>query len=143
MNGYTFEIGRIFMGRFHLNDDLIKVLTQYCIDNKIIMGHIQIIGRLLQAHLSYYDPEEKKENYVSIKKPLIIQQASGNISLKNGLPMTHIHAVCTDLDGKPIGGNLEEGSILFTGEFFLQELIGENLVRKYDESTGLYLWEIE
>ncbi|HEO65165.1 MAG TPA: DUF296 domain-containing protein [Spirochaetes bacterium] len=143
MDSYTFEIGRIFMGRFQMNDDLIKVLTQYCIDNKILTGHIQIIGRLLQARLSHYNPEQKKKNYVSIKKPLIIQQAGGNISLKDGLPVAHIHAVCTDLDGKPIGGNLEEGCLIFSGEFFLQELIGENLVRKYDESTGLYLWDIE
>ncbi|GMT48705.1 MAG: hypothetical protein IEMM0008_0244 [bacterium] len=143
MNGYTFEIGRIFMGRFQMNDDLVKVLTQYCIDNKILMGHIQIIGRLLQANLSHYDPDKKTETRLSIKKPLIIQHATGNISLKDGLPVAHIHAVCTDLDGKPLGGNLEEGCIIFSGEFFLQELIGENLIRKYDESTGLYLWQIE
>lgn len=33
-----------------------------------------------------------------------------------------------------------EGAIIFAGEAFIQELIGEPLVREFDEQTSLSLW---
>jgi hypothetical protein len=64
----------------------------------------------------------------------------GNISVKDGRPFVHAHAVLADKNGNTKAGHLLEGTV-FAAEVYLRELKGAKLERKYDEVTGLSLWE--
>jgi len=66
----------------------------------------------------------------------------GNVSLKDGEPFVHAHAVLSDEKGNTRAGHLLEG-IVFAAEVHLSQLEGPKLERKYDEVTGLSLWDIE
>ena len=75
--------------------------------------------------------------------PLEIISCTGNISLKEGVPFVHAHAVLSDEQGKTIGGHLFSETPVFAGEFYIQELTGSPFSRKHDEETGLMLWSNE
>jgi uncharacterized protein len=65
----------------------------------------------------------------------------GNISLKDGEPFVHAHAVLSDDEGKVRGGHLLGGTI-FAAEVHVTELLGETLARRLDNVTGLSLWDL-
>jgi predicted DNA-binding protein with PD1-like motif len=70
-----------------------------------------------------------------------IASCVGNISMKDGIPFVHAHAVLADQNGNIKAGHLLEGKV-FAAEVHLTELIGSKLVRKNDPVTGLSLWDI-
>jgi hypothetical protein len=73
--------------------------------------------------------------------PQEVASCIGNISIKEGEPFVHAHAVLADQNGNTKAGHLIEGKV-FAAEIHLTELIGEELVRKDDAVTGLSLWKI-
>ena len=67
----------------------------------------------------------------------------GNISLKNGKPFVHAHVVLSDKKGNARGGHLLPGSSVFACELTIEEFEGPELIRGFDERTGLTLWPKE
>ena len=51
-------------------------------------------------------------------------------------------AILADEKGNTKAGHLLEGAV-FAAEVHIRELEGPNLERKYDDVTGLWLWQIE
>ena len=39
------------------------------------------------------------------------------------------------------GGHLQKGTVVFAGEFVIEEILGPKLVRDYDPETDLPLWK--
>jgi len=68
-----------------------------------------------------------------------IASCTGNISLLEGEPFVHAHAVLADSSGRVLAGHLVRGTI-FAAELFVQELAEANLHRAWDKQTGLKLW---
>jgi len=77
-----------------------------------------------------------------LNKKLEIASCTGNISIKDGEIFVQAHITLADMEGKAFGGHLMPGTEIFAAEFFVQELIGQDLVRAKDEITGLPLWKI-
>ncbi|MDH5680926.1 MAG: DUF296 domain-containing protein [Spirochaetota bacterium] len=140
MEGKQFELGRVFMGHFNHHDDIIPTLNQYCLDNKIILAQVWIIGQLSQLSLASYDLDKKEKHKSDYNETLSILSCYGNISLRDGLPYSHMHGVFSSLSAKTLGGHVEEGSHIVSGEFMIQELIGDPLIRELDDHTGLHTW---
>lgn len=138
-----YNTGRQFTGRFDHGKDLVASLEDFAVRNKIEMAVFSIIGAVSSVTLGYYD--QKKKEYVSFQKnaPLEIASCTGNISLKDGKPFVHAHAVLSDYEGKTIGGHLFPESPVFAGEFYIQEVTGMPFSRKHDPETGLMLWSNE
>jgi predicted DNA-binding protein with PD1-like motif len=99
------------------------------------------IGALECAKLGFYDQEKYEYSEILLLAPQEIASCVGNISLKEGEPFVHAHAVLADQNGNTKAGHLLEGKV-FAAEIHLTELIGEKLVRKNDAVTGLSLWDI-
>jgi predicted DNA-binding protein with PD1-like motif len=76
-----------------------------------------------------------------LSTPQEIATCVGNISMKEGEPFVHAHAVLADRNGNAKGGHLLEGKV-FAAEVHLFELVGEKIVRRNDGVTGLSLWDI-
>jgi predicted DNA-binding protein with PD1-like motif len=121
--------------------DMFVEITKLAREKNITAGTFQAIGTLRRAALGYYDFAERKYIYTTIDKNLELISAIGNFSIKDGLPFPHIHISVSDENGNMFGGHLGEGSIANVCEFYISPVEDESLVRKYDEATGLSLYE--
>ncbi len=137
-----FQPGRRFIGRLPHNKDLITSIEQFAKENNIEMATFSVIGAVSSATFGFYD--QKQQVYVSSseKKSFEIASCQGNISLKDGQPFAHVHAVLADEEGKGISGHIFSETLIFAGEIDIQELQGKSFHRKHDEITGLMLWDI-
>jgi len=91
--------------------------------------------------LGFYDQQKNEYSEELLDAPQEIASCVGNISLKDGAPFVHAHAVLGGQNGIVKGGHLLAGRV-FAAEIHLAELLGERIERKNDAVTGLSLWDI-
>jgi len=135
----AFKPGRSFLFRLPKGADIHERLAAFCRRNKIHCAAVTIIGATLEARLGYYDQRRRKYFSRVLKGDREILSCLGNITLKDGQPFAHLHAVMGDSKLRVLGGHLFPGSKLFAAEVYLRELRGR-LVRRPDPETGLALW---
>jgi predicted DNA-binding protein with PD1-like motif len=135
-----YQFGRAFLARLAHKGDLSESLTSLCRDNGLTSAFVSAIGALERATIGYYNQETKSYETISIEQPVELANLAGNLSLKDGQPMVHAHVVLSKDTGETFAGHLMSPTIVFAGEAFVVELIGEPLVREPDEQTGLTLW---
>jgi len=128
--------------RINYDADLIKSITELARSKGIKAGSFTAIGALKRARLGYYDQKNHEYREMKIDSPHEIASCIGNVSLKDGKPFIHAHVVLADETGNTKAGHLFEG-IVFAAEVHLRQLEGPRLERKYDEVTGLSLWNME
>lgn len=135
------NIKKVYIGRFNKGDDIIEALENFMAQNKIKKGIINIIGAVQRATIGYYDQKKRKYVKKKINLPMEILNISGNVSVKENKPFVHLHAVFSKKNGTTLGGHLLSPTIVFGGEFIIGHLKGKELIRQYDELTGLFLWQ--
>ncbi|PIS46733.1 MAG: hypothetical protein COT17_07115 [Elusimicrobia bacterium CG08_land_8_20_14_0_20_51_18] len=140
INEKPYLIGRTFLFSIAKGEDLLQSLQYFCHHNQIKCGTLSAIGAVSKATFGLYDQKNKKYSKIILEKELEILSLQGNISLFDDKPMLHSHITFSDSEGKAWGGHLMSGTILFNCEVFIQELTGDNKVRKIDKSTQLPLW---
>ncbi|MBI2079747.1 DNA-binding protein [Candidatus Micrarchaeota archaeon] len=120
---------RIFVIRLERGEEVIASISNFCKQNKIEGGTVQGIGALSEATLySVKNSEKFIFNEETVNQPMELVSASGNIAVKDGEPLIHMH-VCLGLSNHTSKtGHLLRGTISFTGEFFIFET--EKLVKK-------------
>jgi predicted DNA-binding protein with PD1-like motif len=128
--------------RVRRDADLVQSITELARSKGIEAGSFAAIGALKRARLAYYDQNNHEYREVRIDSPHEMASCIGNISLKDGEPFIHAHVVLADEKGNTKAGHLLEG-VVFAAEVHLRELKGPKLERRYDEVTGLSLWEAE
>jgi hypothetical protein len=137
-----FDLGRNFLVRAEHNSDLVQFVTELAEKERIIVAAFTAIGALKRAKLEFYDQEKHEYQEITLDSPQEIASCIGNISVKDGKPFVHAHAVLADKNGNTKAGHLLEG-VVFAAEIHLRELKGAKLERKYDKVTDLSLWETE
>lgn len=141
MRSASYKPGRTFMSKFEHGSELVGSVLDFATNQKITRAFFTIIGAVKRAKLGYYDQKRHKYIEVTLEQPLEIVSCIGNISLKDGKPFVHAHAVLADRKGQTKAGHLLEATV-FAAELQMQELIGPELVRVHDEVTGLSLWKL-
>ena len=141
MSVKTFNVGRNFLVRAEHDSDFLDFLTDVAREQGITTATFTAVGALKQAKLGFYD--QKKHMYAEsvLTGPQEIASCVGNISLTDGAPFVHAHAVLADQTGVARAGHLLAGRV-FAAEIHLIELVGEKVERKSDAVTGLSLWNI-
>ena len=137
-----FSQGRSFMGRLPKGDDLLDAIQDVAKKVGVTTAKIDVIGAVEKAVIGFYDMEQREYKSIPLNKNLEIVQAGGNISLKDGQVIAHVHITLGDREGHTYSGHLMKGTRIFAGEIIIQELIGPEMHRKYDEPTGLPLWDL-
>jgi predicted DNA-binding protein with PD1-like motif len=133
--------GRKIMGRLAQGEDLLAALGAVCRTHGISLGEVQAIGAVSKARVGYYHQGAQKYQFLELNRPLEILALIGNVSLKDGQPFVHAHVTLGDEDGHAFGGHLAEGTVVFAGEFVLQEYGSpQPFTRQLDEATGPFLW---
>jgi len=135
------DVGRIFLVRAKHDSEIISFVTELAKKNAIMTATFTAIGALKYAKLGFYDQGKHEYLETLLLAPQEIASCLGNISIKEGEPFVHAHAVLADQKGNTKAGHLLEGKV-FAAEVQLTELIGEKLTRKNDAVTGLSLWDI-
>ncbi len=133
---------RIITGKLSHGKDLLKSVTEVCEEKKIRTGSVQLIGAVKDATVGFYNQENKQYESLHFDQPLEIISSFGNVSIKDGNIFVHLHVTLSGKSGTAYGGHLMSPTEVFACEYSITELEGEELVRKYDEVTGLYLWNI-
>ncbi len=134
------KLGRCLIARLDYGADIVGQITDLAKNEKIETGMFSAIGAMMQAEIAYYDQASHEYHRISIDEPIELVSCSGNVSLRDGQPFVHAHAVLADSSGGTKGGHLISGKI-FAAELCLQELLGKPLMRKHDSTTDLYLWD--
>lgn len=133
--------GRKFIGRFESKTDLLGAITDFCKKEDIRLGVFSVIGAIGGVSLGYYNQSTHK--YIESLRSeanFEIVSCTGNISSKDSEIFIHAHITLADDKGQCFGGHLMQGCLLFAGEYYIEELTGATLERKYDRETGLSLW---
>jgi hypothetical protein len=133
------ESGRIFSARLDNGKDIIVQVAHLAEQKAVKTGFFNAIGSFSQAALGYYDQVSRKYCTIPVEMPVELACCSGNISLLNGRPFVHAHAVLSDRTGRTWSGHLSCGTV-FAAEVYLQEFCGRPLQRFPDPVTGLNLW---
>ncbi len=134
------KVKKIYTGRFNNGDDLLKEIENFINEKKIKKGFVSVIGAVEKAVIGYYNQETKKYIKQKYNKPMEIVSLTGNISINENKNFPHLHIVLADKTLKTVGGHLFEGTKIFAAEFFIMELTGKKLVRKFDKITKLKLF---
>jgi predicted DNA-binding protein with PD1-like motif len=130
------------MVRVNHDADLVRFIADLAKSNGIEAGSFTAIGALKRATLGYYDQKNHEYREIKIDSPHEMASCTGNISLKDGEPFAHVHVVLADERGNTRAGHLLEGTV-FAAEVHLRQLEGPRLERKYDDITGLSLWNMQ
>ncbi|MBF0614053.1 MAG: DNA-binding protein [Magnetococcales bacterium] len=133
-------LGRCWIGRLAHGSDLLESLNALCRTHAIRLGRIEGLGAVQRACLGFYDQQSQQYTFLERNEELEITQLTGNVSLKDGMPFVHLHITLADRSGQAWGGHVAPGTILFAAEVIIQELVGAELQRGWDETTGLPLW---
>ncbi|MEI8003934.1 MAG: PPC domain-containing DNA-binding protein [Methanothrix sp.] len=131
--------GRSILARLDSGAEIMGQITDLAKDMEIEAAVISAIGALARADLGYYDHVAHEYLVTPVDEPVELAACSGNISLFEGKPFVHAHAVLANGRGRSWAGHLVRGTI-FAAEVYLQELSGLPLKRSPDSITGLKLW---
>lgn len=138
-----YERGRTFIAKLDYQSDLLEEINKICRNEYIKAGYIQVIGAVSSLKYGFFDQDTKEYTYTTYAydESMEIVSCSGNVSIKDGKPFCHLHIIASDKKGKCVGGHLVAGTSVFAGEVIIQELLGEDLIREFDEKTKLTLWK--
>jgi len=139
---FEYDTSKELLVRLRHDADLVQSMTELARNRGIEAASFTAIGAVKRARLAYYDQKNHEYREMKIDSPHEVVSCMGNISLKNGEPFVHAHVVLADETGSARAGHLLEG-IVFAAEVHLRQLEGPKLERKYDEVTGLSLWEVD
>jgi predicted DNA-binding protein with PD1-like motif len=137
-----FNLKKNLLVRAKHDSDLVQFITKLAEDKGITAAEFTAIGALKRAKLGFYDQKKHGYHEIIVDSPHEIASCIGNVSVKDGRPLVHVHVVLAGEDGDTKAGHLLEG-IVFAAEVHLRELEGTKLERKHDEETGLSLWDIK
>jgi uncharacterized protein len=135
-----FRQGQSILARLDHGGEIIGSITALAEEMNIAMGTFSVIGALSRAELAYYDQGARQYRKTVVDRAVELASCTGNISIRDGKPFVHAHAVLSDSDFKTVAGHLASGTI-FAAELYLVELVGETLTREFDPHTGLFLWD--
>ncbi|MEZ5318266.1 MAG: PPC domain-containing DNA-binding protein [Vicinamibacterales bacterium] len=119
-------------------DEIVGTLERLARSEGWRASHFTAIGALSEATLAYFDWETRDYVDIPITEQMEVLSLVGDVSVKDGVPRLHAHAVLGSRDGTTRGGHLKAGRVRPTLEVMLVET-GGHLERRYDPESRLDL----
>ena len=132
--------GRTYIFRLPKGKDLLESLADFCHDNQVKCGVVNVVGSVSNATVGFYDQTKKKYDKKFINEEMELLSLNGNISIQDNRPIVHAHVMLSGKDYNTVGGHLFPGTKIYVCEAYIQELVGEPKVRRSDKVTKLALW---
>ncbi|MGE3076233.1 MAG: PPC domain-containing DNA-binding protein [Dehalococcoidia bacterium] len=119
-------------------DEPVNALQQFARERVIGSASLTAIGAFERVTLGYYDIEKQEYVTSDFDEQLEVVSFIGDISLKDGEPMVHVHVALGRRDCTLIGGHLMGGRVRPTLEVILTRT-PDALSRRFDAESGLSL----
>jgi predicted DNA-binding protein with PD1-like motif len=129
---------RIYAVIFEAGEDPVAGLTRFATQEKLDASGFTAIGAFSEATLGYFDWERKDYERIAVDEQVEVLSFIGDISLEDGKPKVHVHAVLGRRDGSTRGGHLLAARVRPTLEVIVTESPGY-LKREHDPASGLGL----
>lgn len=140
MNYQEVEGKREFVARLDHGRDWRGQIEEFAAEEGIEAAFFYGLGAVQDATLFFYDQDVQEYDAIEFDEPFEMTPAVGNISMLDGEPFAHTHAVLSREDGTAIAGHLDAATT-FAGELYVREF-DTRLERHHDEVTDLDLWEL-
>ncbi len=121
-------------------DEITTSLAQFVADEDLQGGIIRGIGGVTNVTLGFFDTVSKEYLRKEFNDFYELAVLIGDISLVDGKPFCHLHAVISDLDLNAYAGHLLRAEISVTGEIVVTP--GLPVHRKLNREIGLNLLDI-
>ncbi len=135
------SLERSFVVRLASGADWRGQLEELAASEGIDAGWFIGLGAVRSAELWYYNQSVGQYEPFAVDEPMEVAACLGNISMLDGEPFAHTHAVLSDPEGSSVAGHLNEAEV-FAGEVFVVGF-DRPLERRYDPVTDLDLWAID
>lgn len=129
-----------FALRMIRGEKIVEGLKKFCGKEHISGGFFYGIGAVDEVELAHYNVEKKKYSKKKFSQAFEMPNLTGSIGMCEGELIIHAHAVFSDDAMNTIGGHLVDAKVSGTVELFLTKT--DTLHKKYDEETGLKLFEL-
>jgi len=131
-----------FVIKIKRGEKIVESLQKFCKELKVINAFFYGLGAVDWVKLGEYNVSTKKYHEVEFNKEMELTNITGNVAdFPDGI-IIHSHATVSDHDMQAFGGHLVDGRVSGTAEIYLTKF-DSNIVKKYDEETGLKLMELE
>ena len=131
-----------YLLRLLRGEEVTASLTGFLKDNNISAGTVEGLGGVSDADLGFYDLPNQTYLHQIIPGNLELVHYWGNITLVDGEPFVHAHAVVSGADYIARSGHFFNAVVAITGEFVVRH--ADWLVsRSPDAQSGLNLMNIE
>lgn len=130
-----------YLVRLVKGEEVIKSLSSFVEEQKILGGFVFGLGAFRDLTLGYYDSVKREYVKKFIGDDLEFGNLTGSIAYVEGKPLVHAHVSAAGSDMKAFCGHLFSATISGTGEFII--IPSESKVeRKPDPETGLTLLDL-
>jgi len=116
---------------------VLESLTSFFAEHTVTFATLSGIGAVEQVNCGYYDLPTKTYHFTEYPDLVEVVSMTGNVSLKEGKPFLHVHAVFTDQRNQAFGGHVVEMVVGVTLEVIVRKFDTE-IDRQYDEEIGLH-----
>ena len=121
--------------------EIMEALAAFCKENEIYAGSVSGIGAISEATFRFLDPVTKKYVDKTFSEQMEITCLIGNISQKDGKPYLHVHVTAGRRDYTCVGGHLLSARVNGACELLVEDFFEASLGRRFDDETGLNLYE--
>ncbi|MBR1873080.1 MAG: DNA-binding protein [Bacteroidales bacterium] len=124
------------------HQEMMAALRDFCQEHEIFAGEVRGIGAVSEATLRFLNPATKKYVDRTFSEQMEIANLIGNISIKDNEVYLHVHITLGREDYTAVAGHLLTATINGACELVVEDWPDGYLGRKFDEETGLNLYEI-
>ena len=123
---------------FYTGDEVMSMLTEFAMEKNLQASRFTAIGAFSSVTLAWYNLRTKEYENFEVQEQVEALSFIGDITLDNGKPKVHAHAVIGKRDGNTRGGHVVKAIVSPTLEVMLTESPSP-LLRAYDNDIGLPL----
>jgi uncharacterized protein len=123
-------------------EEVVVAITNFCAEQGITNASILGLGAVDWIQCGYYDLVTKEYVFQEYDGLYEVLNATGNVMLKEGKPMVHLHATFSDTENRAFGGHVAAMRVGVVLEVILTPL-SSAIERKLDEEIGLFLMDLD
>ena len=136
------KFGADYVLRINRGEEVVEQLTAFCRAEGVKLASVTGIGAADEVVVGLYDVGEKVYHKETLTGPMEITSLVGSITTAGEEPYLHLHITVCGHDLGVKGGHLNSCRISATCELNIHCVDGR-VGRRYDEETGLNLFEFE
>ena len=129
---------RTFAVVLSTGDEAMALLAAFAAEHRLHASHFTAIGAFSRAVVAYFDWTTKEYRHIAFDEQVEVLSLAGDVTIADGKPKVHAHAVLGKPDATAHGGHLIEGYTRPTLEVVVIET-PRHLYRRFDPASGLAL----